>query len=1085
VDNFTATDVHTGDTGQVAVHQHCIEMQAKGSAMTNAAAALQDLDVDATIVALIGQVAASWDGTAARMVFCGNATTTRAVLAWPAPQPLLSDVCAFFEHFGLRIARQQDLTHGQAGSMAVSLLDFAPHGPWRPGSEDEVAAAVEASSVHGFVIDDYASLIVSANVSWREVVLVRSAGRFLCQAGLSMSPKYIIETLTEHPEFVAAFTELFRARFDPDIDASRRVAVVTAAEQALAVPVEATTTVDEDRILRAFASFVSATLRTNWFQYDSDGRAKPYAAFLIDSAQLLPRGPIVPFREIFVDCEDVEGIHARGGPVARGGLRFSDRPEDYRTEVLGLMKTQTVKNAPIVPVGAKGAFVRKNSAISVEEAYRTFINGLLDLADNLVEGRPAPPPRTVVYGGEDSYLVVAADKGTARLSDLANAIAVQRGYWLGDAFASGGSAGYDHKKMGITARGAWVSVRRHFEDVGLDVDGDALRVVGIGDMSGDVFGNGMLLSRTIRLIAAFDHRHIFIDPDPDPRASYVERQRLAGLAVSSWADYDQSTLSRGGGVWPRSSKRIVLSSQARTALGITPDALTTEALTPQDVIRAILAADVDLLWNGGIGTYVKSSREGHADAADPANDSIRIDAHQLRATVVGEGGNLGLTQRARIDYALAGGRINADFIDNAAGVATSDREVNLKIALDAARRGGHISDLERADLLDRSLGQVTDSVLNKCEDQVLAISLAEAQAPHLLNRHERLIDNLDRVSGIRRAAEMLPTRAELVSRTLGGGGLTRPEIAVLLAWSKNVVRDELLASAVPDDPIFRPALRSYFPTRFVQRLHADIASHRLAREIIATQIADDLINHVGPGLIYQLDERLGVNTPAVAAAYGVVRELFGVDTMWEQARHHGELTTAQRWDALHEVQQFIEHTAARLLRHHGSRLDIASTIALYRNDIQKLRQAGNKLEGGWPRLSIAALDLSHTARELGTGVARVARIYFDVEALLDLDWIAQALAARTPANRWDAMATAAVRDELNDTHHRLSAAVLRLDGKPETAIRQWQCAAAGAIARFVNVRAELGRDSVIDVARAATVHAELLLLCRHTEAMQT
>lgn len=695
-------------------------------------------------------------------------------------------------------------------------------------------------------------------MSWRDVVLVRSAARFLRQAGLGMSPSYLIDTLREHPEFVTALAHYFTARFDPDIAAGDRDVAVAAAQQALAVPIEATTTVDEDRILRAFVSFVSATLRTNWFQRDPDGRSKPYTAFLLDSAQLLPRGPIVPFREIFVDCEDVEGIHARSGPVARGGLRFSDRPEDYRTEVLGLMKTQTVKNSPIVPVGAKGALVRKNPAITAEQAYRTFINGLLDVTDNLVDGRAATPPRTVVYGDEDTYLVVAADKGTARFSDLANAIAVQRGYWLGDAFASGGSAGYDHKKMGITARGAWVSVRRHFEDLGIDVDTDPIRVAGIGDMSGDVFGNGMLLSTGIRLVAAFDHRHVFIDPDPDPRASYQERQRLAARATSSWADYDQSTLSRGGGVWPRTSKKIVLSSQARTALGIS----TADPLTPTDVIRAILAAEVDLLWNGGIGTYVKSTREGHAETADPANGSIRIDADQLRATVVGEGGNLGLTQRARIDYALAGGRINADFIDNAAGVATSDREVNLKIARDTARRAGRVTDTERAELLDGALDEVSTAVLNSCEDQVLAISLAEAQAAQLLNRHERLIDNFERGSGISRTAEMLPTRTELVSRTRAGRGLTRPEIAVLLAWSKNVVRDELLAGTVPDDPIFRPALRSYFPTRFVRQLPENIATHRLAREIIATQIADDLINHVGPGLIYQLDERLGVNTPA-------------------------------------------------------------------------------------------------------------------------------------------------------------------------------------------------------------------------------
>lgn len=1012
-----------------------------------------------------------------QMIFIdsGAARTPRAVVAWADPVPLLTEACALFEHFGLQVADQHPVTT-PGHPLTVSVFDFVAPDDWRAGSEKKLADAFAARSAHGFLIDDYARLVISAGVTWREVVLVRSVSRFVRQSGLAMSDSYVLDTLTDHSDFVATLVELFAARFDPQLcDRESRVADLQSRVESL---IEATTSVDEDRILRAFASFVSATLRTNWFQCDPDGRPKRHASFLIDSSKLHPRGPIVPFREIFVDSDDVEGIHARSGPVARGGLRFSDRPEDYRTEVLGLMKTQTVKNSPIVPVGAKGAFVRKNPRVSVEQCYRIFVAGLLDLTDNLLNDRVCPPEHTVTYGGVDTYLVVAADKGTARFSDVANELAVNRGFWLADAFASGGSAGYDHKKMGITARGAWVSVRAHFADLGRDADADLITVVGIGDMSGDVFGNGMLLSSNLKLVAAFDHRHIFIDPDPDPRAGYAERTRLATMATSSWDDYDRTALSPGGGVWSRNLKRIDLPLMARKALGITAD-----TVTPNDVIRAILTADADLLWNGGIGTYVKSARENDTDAADPANDAIRVNADQLRVTVIGEGGNLGLTQRARIDYALAGGRVNADFIDNAAGVASSDREVNLKIALQSALRADRVSAAGRDEMLADCQEEVATAVLRGCENQVLAIGLAEAQASRLLNRHERLIENLEQVSGISRAAEMLPSRAELVSRTRAGSGLTRPEIAVLLAHSKNVVRDELLASEVPDDPIFSTALRDYFPTPFRIHLDADIACHRLAREIIATQIADDLINHVGPGLIYQLDERLGVPTPTVAAAYTVVRHLFGIDEMWRAALEQTAGGPAQRRVALHSVQHFIEHTAGRLLRRHSGNLDIGTTIAAYRRHVDTLHHHRHDFGDRWPRLRPDSLDLSRTATRMGVDITVVAGVFLAIDDQLDLDWIERGLRAHTTSTWWDAMGTSAIRDQFADTHHQLTAAVLSLAADPEEALRAWRNGAATALARFDQMRAELGRDSVIDVARGASVLAELALLLRHTDCL--
>lgn len=1004
----------------------------------------------------------------------GNAV--QAVVAWTSQRPSLTDVCAHFEHFGLLVMEQVSIVEAPP-EHSVSLFDFNIPQPWNAQRASKVAAAFEAADLHGFSVDHFAGLIVAANVNWREVMLIRSASRFLRQAGLPMSEKYVVATLRRHCEFVAGFARYFAARFDPETTDRAHATSEALDEQTSAI--EATTSVDEDRILRAFFSFASATLRTNWFQRDPEGSIKPYASFMLDSSLLDSRGPIVPYREIFVDSDAVEGIHARTGQVARGGIRFSDRPEDYRTEVLGLMKTQAVKNSPIVPVGAKGAFVRKDPEISVEQAYRTFIAGLLDVTDNLVNGEAQTPPRTVTYGSSNSYLVVAADKGTARFSDLANTMATARGFWLGDAFASGGSAGYDHKKMGITARGAWVAVRRHFAELGMDADSDTLRVVGIGDMAGDVFGNGLLLSDRLKLVAAFDHRHIFIDPDPDPDVSFRERRRLAGLPASCWADYDLTTLSTGGAVWPRAAKRVALSEEARHLLE-----LTATTLTPNDVIRAILAADVDLLWNGGIGTYVKSTRETHADAADPANDAIRINADRLHATVVGEGGNLGLTQRARIDFALAGGRVNTDFIDNAAGVATSDREVNLKIALDGPHRAGLLSMCDRDDLLALSQGEVTEAVLTGCENQILAITLAETQAPHLLNRHERMIENLESANGIDRAAEILPTKAELVSRTREGRGLTRPEISVLLALAKNIVRDELLQSDLPDNPAFATTLAAYFPSPIRHLLPHAVESHRLAREIIATQIADDLLNHVGPGLIYQLEDRLGVPTPAVAAAYTVVRELFGVDDIWSQARDAAEYDP-RRWEVLHDVQLFIEHAAVRLLRHHGSRLEIGATIERYRSHLAMLAAHPHGGTESSRRLRLEVFDLSETATRLNLDINRAAFAYLALEEQLDLDFIGRGLAAHRASTWWDAMSAASVRDQLTDAHHRLTAGVLALHDDFDRMLELWRAGAATHIDRLMRIRAELGRDGVVDVPRAATVLSELVLLCRQTELLGT
>ncbi|MBH0118698.1 NAD-glutamate dehydrogenase [Rhodococcus sp. CX] len=999
--------------------------------------------------------------------------TACAVMKWPGRDPLLTDSVHTFEHFGLRIDDHELLTTDDA-DCRVHRFAFVTPPEWRSGSPHRVAAVFDAHAQGRTVVDGYSRLAVVADVGVRDIALVRAAARFARQAGLIMSERYVVDTLCRHSGFVEALVACFAARLDPD-----RPNRDDAAERTLAERRGAAESLDEDRILRSLESFVTATVRTNWYQHDEYGAPKPYGAFMLDSVHLADPGPVVPHREIFVHSDHVEGIHVRSGTVARGGLRFSDRPEDYRTEVLGLMKTQIVKNAPIVPVGAKGAFIRTNSDVTPAQAYSTFIRGMLDLVDNIVDGQIVHPDRTIVHGGDDAYLVVAADKGTARFSDLANSIAAEYDYWLGDAFASGGSSGYDHKVMGITARGAWVAVREHFADLDIDADTTELTAVGIGDMSGDVFGNGMLLSPHLRLVGAFDHRHIFLDPDPHPARAYAERRRLFELPGSSWDDFDRDVLSAGGGVWPRSAKSITVPEPARRLLG-----LSHPTTTPDGLIKALLTAPVDLLWNGGVGTYVKASSENHTDAADPANDTVRVDASQLRCRVVGEGGNLGFTQRARIEFAAVGGRINADFIDNAAGVATSDAEVNLKIALESARRKGSLTLEKRDRLLDDARDEVARTVLLMNRDQSVALGLAVSRAARLLGRHERLIIHLE-TSGMRRSTEVLPTVQELAARAGAGRGLTRPEIAVLLARSKNVVCRDLLDSDVPDDPVFAAVALEYFPTRMRDLVRDEIRDHPLRREIIATRMASDLVDHVGPGMIYQLEERLGVRTPAVARAYAVVRAVFDTDRLWAEARDRS-VSGAHRWERLAAVQEFIEHAVLWILRLRPSPLDVTAEIERLSAGVADLVGVGVAGDGPDFRLLAQCPALVDTAYTLDCPAHLVARMHAATGPLLGIERMS--LDPATGSHTWwDSMARATVWDELTEGHHRLVAAILRRDCDPHTLtdvdaiLARWKQRVPDAIARVTRLTDDLCRDGRIDLAQACTLGAELHLLVRATE----
>ena len=732
--------------------------------------------------------------------------------------------------------------------------------------------------------DGYNALALEGELAWREVALLRALSRYLRQARAPYDQDYMWRTLVKHSAIATKLVALFRARFDPAPGASdqaREAALTAEIEAAL----EEVDSLDEDSILRRFLNLVRAMVRTNFFQGDRQGVPRETFAFKFESRRIEDLPAPRPLYDIWVCSPRVEGVHLRFGKVARGGLRWSDRPQDFRTEILGLVKAQQVKNAVIVPVGAKGGFVPKRLPAGPREAwlaegteaYRLFINALLDVTDDLRDGRAAPPAELVRHDGDDPYLVVAADKGTAAFSDTANGIAERRGYWLGDAFASGGSAGYDHKRMGITARGAWEAVKRHFREMDVDIQTTPFTVVGVGDMSGDVFGNGMLLSPAIKLIAAFDHRDIFIDPNPDPAVSLEERRRLFGLPRSSWADYDAQKISAGGGVFSRALKSIRLSPEAQAALGFD-----SASATPRQVMSAILRAPADLLWFGGVGAYVRASDETDDSVGDRGNDAIRIAAADVRAKVIGEGANLGVTQRGRIEAARRGVRLNTDAIDNSAGVNTSDVEVNLKIALAGPVRSGALRMEERNRLLGQMTDEVARLVLRNNYDQTLALSLAQRSAAADAGFHARLMRSLESRGLLDRAVENLPDDAALAERARGGEGLTRPELAVLLAWSKIALYDDILASDIPDAPYFAGELFSYFPAPMRERFAKEISGHRLRREILATAVANAMVNRGGPAILVRLADQTGASAARAATAFAVAREAFRMEEVHAQ-----------------------------------------------------------------------------------------------------------------------------------------------------------------------------------------------------------
>ncbi|HEV2532515.1 NAD-glutamate dehydrogenase, partial [Phenylobacterium sp.] len=865
----------------------------------------------------------------------------------PAP---LADVLPILDNMGLKALAEAGFPVSAGGGPPIWVHDFEIEDP-RGGSlvfaeikqafEDAVVAVWCGKTEN----DGFNRLVLALSMPWRDAALVRALARFRQQSGLDPSQRVQEEALAVHADVTRLILKLFAARFDPaaggDI-AARQKATERLMGQ-ITEALQAVESLDHDRVLRRIAALVAASQRTNFYQPGEDGGPKPYIAFKVASGQLADLPAPKPFREIFVWSVGVEGVHLRFGPVARGGLRWSDRRDDFRTEVLGLVKAQQVKNAVIVPVGSKGGFFPKllpkagsPDAVRAEgvRAYKTFLAGLLDITDNLTpDGKVTHPKGVIVHDGDDPYLVVAADKGTATFSDIANEVAESYGFWLGDAFASGGSAGYDHKAMGITAKGAWEAVKRHFRELGKDIQREPFTVVGVGDMSGDVFGNGMLLSKETRLLAAFDHRHIFLDPDPDPKKSWAERKRLFGLARSSWDDYDRKAISKGGGVFPRTLKSIPLSVEIRKVLEIGA-----ESLAPTDLINAILKAPAELLYLGGIGTYVKARTEANTEVGDKTNDALRVNGSELRVKVVGEGANLGVTQAGRIEFALAGGRIETDAIDNSAGVDTSDHEVNIKILTGMLERTGTLNRKRRDTLLQSMTDEVAAHVLSHNYDQTLALSLMEMDAPGELEPHARFMADLEAAGRLDRAVEGLPDAATILERQQAGRGLTRPELSVLLAYGKLELKRELVASSLPDDPFYEGVLEDYFP-KALRRYREPMRRHRLRREIIATVVANDVINRCGPSFPGRLMAAAGCDVRAFAAGYEAAKAVLEFEALWATVNALDGKVPAAGQMALYRRLTAALRGAAFWLARRAARenLDVAALTKRYAAGFKRLR----------------------------------------------------------------------------------------------------------------------------------------------------
>ena len=1012
----------------------------------------------------------------------------------------LSEALPMMENMGLRVLSEHPYEMPLAGGTRIYIQDFEVQSlPGVVVDANEVREAFQAAFERIWrgeaESDSFNRLILSARMDWRQVAMLRGYCKYLLQTGVPFSQAYMEEALNRYPNIARQLAELFEAKFDPQ--RSERTAHVGTASQALKQMLDSVASLDDDRILRSFITVIHATLRTNYYQTRHD-KPRDYLCFKFDPAKIPELPKPRPYREIFVYSARVEGVHLRFGPVARGGLRWSDRREDFRTEVLGLVKAQMVKNTVIVPVGAKGGFFVKRPPVGGDRdaqlaegvaCYRMFINALLDITDNFVGDVLVHPQNVVRHDQDDPYLVVAADKGTATFSDIANSISAEHDFWLGDASASGGSVGYDHKGMGITAKGGWESVKRHFRALGRDCQSQDFTAVGVGDMSGDVFGNGMLLSGHIRLLAAFDHRHIFLDPNPDAARSFQERQRMFQLPRSSWDDYDKSLISNGGGVFPRSAKTIPVSAEIRAVLGIA-DAV--EVMSPNDLMTAILKAPVDLLWNGGIGTYVKAAAETHADCGDRANNAIRINGRDLRAKLVGEGGNLGMTQKGRIEAAMNGVLLNTDFIDNSAGVDTSDHEVNIKILLNEVVARGALTLDARNVLLAEMTDEVGALVLRDNYLQNQAISVMERMSVSRLGSKQHFIRTLESKGLLDRQLEYLPSDTEFAERKARGLGLTRPELSVLLSYAKIVLFNQLLESDVPEDPFLSNELLRYFPKPLQGRYAAEMQGHRLKREIIATAVTNSIVNRMGATFVMRMQEDTGESPAQIAKAYAIARDLLDTRDLWGDIEAlDGKVHGDAQIDAMLLIWNLMRNLTRWLLNLPGERLDIAGAVARYGAPFKELRAGlgevfadtdrqlarqgrerwlkagfGEALAdrlSGLPTLA-SGLDIVEVALDRGLPLKQVAKVYFSLGEALHLKWLMQKIEELPVEGRWHAHARGVSRDELFAQQRALAAQVLEKGAEADGAmlvdtwIKRDDAPLKFTLAMFTDMRQQVAMD---------------------------
>ncbi|MEU1022605.1 NAD-glutamate dehydrogenase [Streptomyces sp. NPDC005900] len=1039
-------------------------------------------------------------------------------------QVSLSAVLPVLQRLGVEVTDERPYELRCADRTHAWIYDFGLRMPKSPNGGDYLGddgrerfqEAFAAAWTGAAEVDGFNSLVLRAGLNWRQAMVLRAYAKYLRQAGAMFSQDYMEDTLRNNVHTTRLLVSLFEARMSPDRQRAGTELTDGLLEE-LDGALDQVASLDEDRILRSFLTVIKATLRTNFFQRTQSGEPHAYVSMKFDP-QAIPDLPAPrPAYEIWVYSPRVEGVHLRFGKVARGGLRWSDRREDFRTEILGLVKAQMVKNTVIVPVGAKGGFVAKQLPDpSVDRdawlaegvaCYKTFISALLDITDNLVAGEVVPPSDVVRHDEDDTYLVVAADKGTATFSDIANEVAQSYDFWLGDAFASGGSAGYDHKGMGITARGAWESVKRHFRELGCDTQSEDFTVVGVGDMSGDVFGNGMLLSEHIRLVAAFDHRHIFIDPQPDAATSYAERRRLFELPRSSWADYDKALLSSGGGIFSRSAKAIQLNGHIREALGIESNVV---KMTPADLMRAILQAPVDLLWNGGIGTYVKSSAESNADVGDKANDAIRVNGSDLRVKVVGEGGNLGLTQLGRIEFARAGGRINTDAIDNSAGVDTSDHEVNIKILLNAVVTDGDMTVKQRNKLLAEMTDEVGHLVLRNNYAQNTALANAVAQSPSLLHAHQRFMRRLGKQGHLDRSLEFLPNDRQIRELLNSGRGLSQPELAVLLAYTKITAADELIQTTLPDDPYLRRLLHAYFPKALRERFPDQVDGHALRREIVTTVLVNDTVNTGGSTFLHRLREETGASLEEIVRAQLAAREIFGLSEVWDAVEALDNVVAAdvQTRVRLHS-RRLVERGSRWLLNNRPQPLQLAETIGFFSEGVAQVwDELANLLRGsdlewyqgirdeltdaGVPEAlaqrvagfssAFPALDIVAAADRVGKEPMAVAQVYYDLADRLRITQLMDRIIELPRADRWQSMARASIREDLYAAHAALTADVLAAGGEgectPEERFKAWEEKNAPILSRARSTLEEIQSSEAFDLANLSVAMRTMRTLLR-------